>query len=164
MGTLIDLTDKSFGRLTVIERAPNDRYGRAVWRCRCEACGSIRLYPSNRLRMRGATKCRSCANRERGARPGYPLPFDLLTYNGAHRRMAKLLPMVCAHCGATNGRLEVAFSHDTPPQFRRVSKRGLVYSSREEDYLRSCARCHRRYDHGHLRIVRLVQTDLELAA
>lgn len=39
MGRFIDLTNKKFGRLLVIERSRNDKQGKPMWRCRCD-CGS----------------------------------------------------------------------------------------------------------------------------
>ena len=36
---LIDLTGKRFGRLTVIERAENDKSGNPFWKCKCD-CGN----------------------------------------------------------------------------------------------------------------------------
>ena len=38
MPNLIDLTDMRFGKLTVIERAPN-RNGKTYWKCKCD-CGT----------------------------------------------------------------------------------------------------------------------------
>ena len=39
MGKMIDLTNKQFGKLTVIKRAPN-KNNRIIWECKCE-CGNI---------------------------------------------------------------------------------------------------------------------------
>lgn len=35
-----DMTGMKFGRLTVIERAENDKHGNVIWICQCE-CGNI---------------------------------------------------------------------------------------------------------------------------
>lgn len=40
MGKLIDLTGKKYGRLTVIEKLPNNKYGGSMWSCKCD-CGNI---------------------------------------------------------------------------------------------------------------------------
>lgn len=167
MSAAIDLTGERFGKLTVLGRGANDRHGRAVWRCRCEGCGEIGLYVGLRLRRQGARKCWTCANPERRARHSwYAIPFDQLSYSGAHRRMDKLLPRVCAHCGTTTGRLDVAFLHSTPPEYRRISRTGCSYSASPDYYVRLCrTHCHRAYDTGRLRLTpRPVQTDLGLAA
>lgn len=62
MGRFIDLTGKTFGRLTVIERAESDRNGLTQWRCRC-SCGSVIVTRSQDLR-RGASKSCGCRTRE----------------------------------------------------------------------------------------------------
>ena len=35
MSKVIDMTGKSFGRLTVLSRAKNDKYSKAQWLCQC---------------------------------------------------------------------------------------------------------------------------------
>lgn len=59
----IDLTDKTFGRLTVIERALSGARWRTRWRCRCE-CGTENTVFAVSLR-RGATTSCGCLMRER---------------------------------------------------------------------------------------------------
>lgn len=61
-GTTIDLTGQAFGLLTVVERAPNDKFGRVHWRCVCR-CGAARLKAAHQLRAGkfftcGAPACR----------------------------------------------------------------------------------------------------------
>ena len=57
----IDLTGRKFGRLTVIERAPN--YGKSsVWFCRCD-CGEEKIARSGHLRSGATTSC-GCYRRE----------------------------------------------------------------------------------------------------
>lgn len=61
MPQLHDLIQQQFGRLTVIERAPN--HGKQVaWRCRCE-CGGDVVVDGIRL-TRGVTKSCGCLRRE----------------------------------------------------------------------------------------------------
>lgn len=52
----IDLTDKVFGRLTVLERDRSAKYTVAMWRCKCQ-CGELTTVASNKLRT---GKTRSC--------------------------------------------------------------------------------------------------------
>lgn len=59
---LIDMTSRTFGRLTVIERAGSAPNGRVRWKCRCE-CGNTRLVPANNLQSGNTTSC-GCWNRE----------------------------------------------------------------------------------------------------
>lgn len=65
MGKLIDLTGKTFGRLTVIERAPRldyvNRMG-AWWLCRC-SCGQEIVVYGEHLRI-GSTRSCGCLRKE----------------------------------------------------------------------------------------------------
>lgn len=53
---MLDLTGQRFGRLVVIERAENDKIGRARWKCLCD-CGEETIVQSWHLR---GCKVRSC--------------------------------------------------------------------------------------------------------
>ena len=55
---LRDLTGNSFGRLTVIRRAPNSRTGKARWVCFCQ-CGGSSLAVGNNL-IQGTTRSCGC--------------------------------------------------------------------------------------------------------
>lgn len=35
MSKVIDMTGQTFGKLTVLNRAENDKYGKAQWLCQC---------------------------------------------------------------------------------------------------------------------------------
>lgn len=52
--TFIDLTDKVFGRWTVIRRIPHE--GEARWWCRCE-CGTEKMLRSSDIRKCNTTSC-----------------------------------------------------------------------------------------------------------
>lgn len=43
-----DLTGKRFGKLVVISREPNDKYGRTMWKCKCD-CGNESVVLGKRL-------------------------------------------------------------------------------------------------------------------
>lgn len=63
MGTLIDLTGQTFGRLTVLKRDMTvDKSKGAYWICKCE-CGNIRSVKSYSLKS-GATQSCGCLNKE----------------------------------------------------------------------------------------------------
>jgi hypothetical protein len=62
MARIVDLTGQRFGRLTVIQRSENNRWGAATWWCRCD-CGIEREVLSNALR-RGMTRSCRCLRRE----------------------------------------------------------------------------------------------------
>lgn len=53
MGSLIDLTGKIFGKLTVIERAGVTKNGNPTWVCKCE-CGNETVVSGDSLRSGGA--------------------------------------------------------------------------------------------------------------
>lgn len=48
-GTTIDKTGERFGLLTVVERAPSDKFGNVYWRCVCD-CGERKLVRASQLR------------------------------------------------------------------------------------------------------------------
>lgn len=60
---LWDLTGQRFGRWTVLNRAPSDRYRRRFWNCRCE-CGTERAVSSNTLRRYATHASCGCYFRE----------------------------------------------------------------------------------------------------
>lgn len=64
MGRIHDLTGQVFERLTVIERGPNDKFGKARWYCRC-SCGNEELILVNGASLlRGLTKSCGCYKKE----------------------------------------------------------------------------------------------------
>lgn len=62
MGLLIPLEDRRFGRLTVVERAENDKAGKPQWLCRC-LCGQEVVVAGLSLRS-GSTHSCGCLRRE----------------------------------------------------------------------------------------------------
>ena len=63
MTKLNDLTGKRFGMWRVIERADNDRHGKARWKCICD-CGNVSVVSSRNL-ISGQSKCCGCAGKEK---------------------------------------------------------------------------------------------------
>ena len=59
----IDLTNQVFGRLIVIERAENNKFGTAMWLCRCR-CGQETVVQSSAL-LANKTPTRSCGCKKR---------------------------------------------------------------------------------------------------
>lgn len=55
---LLNLTNKQFGKLTVISRASANRQGSATWLCKCE-CGNEKVFSSDHL-TRKKTPVKSC--------------------------------------------------------------------------------------------------------
>ena len=56
MGRVKDLTGMKFGRLTVIKECGRDKYGQALWLCRCE-CGNKVVVRGGNLRRGNTTSC-----------------------------------------------------------------------------------------------------------
>lgn len=93
MGGLINLSGIRFGRLTAIERSPDQR-GKTMWLCRC-ACGIEKPIRATGLRNEGTKSC-GCLQREHSARQA-----DLLRTHGASRRInGKPTPEYKAYQGA----------------------------------------------------------------
>lgn len=63
MGKVIDEIGHTYGYLTVIERAPNDKEGHAMWKCKCK-CGNEVIVLGKHLRS-GNTKSCGCYQKER---------------------------------------------------------------------------------------------------
>ena len=63
MGGLKDLTGMRFGKLIVIERKGSNKYGRALWLCKCD-CGNEKIQSSRDLLGGHATSC-GCSKKER---------------------------------------------------------------------------------------------------
>lgn len=59
---IIDMTGKVCGRLTVLERAENDKHQNSRWLCRCE-CGNLTITRSSDLRS-GRIKSCGCLTKE----------------------------------------------------------------------------------------------------
>jgi hypothetical protein len=60
---LINLKGKRFGRLTVIERAENDKRGQTRWKCKCD-CGKEAIVIAANL-IRGISKSYGCLSTEK---------------------------------------------------------------------------------------------------
>ena len=54
---MIDLTDRNFGRLTVIDMAGLDRTGHKLWSCLCDCCNYRKFKPK-----KGHDKCKSASD------------------------------------------------------------------------------------------------------
>lgn len=66
MPQALSLAGASFGKLTVAERAENDRHGKSTWICRC-SCGQSTLVCGSSL-LKGETKSCGCLRVEVGKR------------------------------------------------------------------------------------------------
>ena len=62
MGKSIDLVGCHFGRLTVIEKTNQKKYGKTLWRCLCE-CGNLKYATSSGLKSGDVKSC-GCMQKE----------------------------------------------------------------------------------------------------
>jgi hypothetical protein len=75
----IDLTGKEFGRLKVLERAENNKWGQIQWLCRCNCDGKEVIKTGSTLKS-GDTKSCGCLHRESATKMG-KLKKKYNTYN-----------------------------------------------------------------------------------
>lgn len=57
MGKLIDLTNRTFGLLTVIKRVDDVRPGRPMWLCKCECGNTVVVSSTNLTKTNGTRSC-----------------------------------------------------------------------------------------------------------
>ena len=111
MSGLMDLTGRSFGRLTVIGRAGSTQYGQATWLCRCE-CGNESTVGGSNLRSGRTVSC-GCYHRESISKPNGVAAFNelLKNYRSRARRAGREFSLTekefreltqrdCYYCGA----------------------------------------------------------------
>ena len=60
----IDITGQIFGKLTVIKREENDKYGRARWLCECSCPKHNKIITLGTSLRAGVTKSCGCINKE----------------------------------------------------------------------------------------------------
>lgn len=111
MQRAIDMTDKKFGRLTVIKRNGSDKWKQALWLCKC-SCGTEKIIQGHRLRE-GKTKSCGCLKTElirmnpgianmRRLISGYKKDAKRreLKWNLTEEQFAELTQKNCYYCGA----------------------------------------------------------------
>lgn len=81
MRALIDLTDKTFGRLTVLKRDANGKRGQPRWLCKCD-CGNRTIVDASKLKS-GHTKSCGCLVAE-------TLSKCRTKHNGKHTRLYRI--------------------------------------------------------------------------
>jgi len=114
---VIDLTGRTFGRLTVLERAENDKGRQTRWRCQCK-CGETTTVRGARLRS-GKTRSCGCLALEASRKLG----------------LASVLP---------NG--DAGFNTVFARYKRNAKRRGLVFDLSAEEFRsltrERCTYCH----------------------
>ena len=57
MGKLVDLSDRTFGLLTVVCRVEDRKPGRPMWLCQCECGNTVVVSSTNLLKENGTKSC-----------------------------------------------------------------------------------------------------------
>jgi len=73
----IDLNGKRFGKLVVVERLPNDKFGFARWKCKCD-CGKEKDIAGQSLRKKVSTSC-GCLRKEFHRNPPFQTIYTIMT-------------------------------------------------------------------------------------
>jgi hypothetical protein len=92
MSKLRNFTGEKIGRLTVIQRVPDER-GRILWECKCD-CGNTSYVTSDNLSTRHTKSC-GCLLRERSLEAN-------VTHGGTHSRLYRLWAGMKRRCYNTN--------------------------------------------------------------
>ena len=74
MGRIIDIAGEKFSRLFVLHCAGRDKFGNAVWRCRCD-CGNESVVAGNLLRNHNTKTCGQCPKNRYEERDGYVVGY-----------------------------------------------------------------------------------------
>lgn len=142
----VNLVDRRFGRLTVLERVGLTNTGNVRWLCQCD-CDTKKVVSGSALQS-GNTRSCGCLRLElvRALRAK-----DIVEYSGAHDRVRALRGPAsqydCLHC-RNNLAEDWAYDHLDPDE--RISSEekriGLVYSIDPKFYIPLCKRCHSVFD------------------
>lgn len=98
-----DLTGERFGKLVALRKTGVDKYGNAVWECRCD-CGNVKEIGAQNLRNGNTRSCGCNKKASCDISPqNYPPKKDCLAYRESKVYKAPyceaLTEMMCATCG-----------------------------------------------------------------
>ena len=114
MPKAVDLTGKRFGRLTVIEKSNEKRYGRLSWKCQCD-CGNYIVVATQSLNI-GETKSCGCLSKEIAAKRLLKLKNDIEVEEKRKRI-----------CGIHDGTMECSLTNK-PTKANKTGIRGVTIS------------------------------------
>ena len=114
MPNAIDITGKRFGRLVVIEKSNEKRYGRLSWKCQCD-CGNYIVVATQSLNN-GNTKSCGCLNKENAAKRLLKLKNDIEVEEKRKRI-----------CGIHDGTMECSLTNK-PTKANKTGIRGVTIS------------------------------------
>jgi len=84
MSKLIDLTGQKYNKLTVVKRDGRDKFGHAIWLCRCE-CGNIKSISGDNI-IRELTRSCGCLALKNDFKHGYAGTNIYRKWNGMKNR------------------------------------------------------------------------------
>ena len=114
MSRLIDLTGQDFGYWHVIERAENDKGGKAMWLCKCTKCNeTVKVVSGGHLRGGRSKQCPNCSLKvmiEAGVKNEQGKTYGFLKVERRateeekprHDRTGVYWNCTCTHCGRKN--------------------------------------------------------------
>jgi hypothetical protein len=144
MTRVINLEGRRVGRLTVVERHPeNTPKGGARWVCVCD-CGASTVVRSREL-VTGGTRSCGCLRVESTRGTGLANRRAVVKYEAVHRRMRiadSARNHACVDCSA--GAAEWSYDKADPDEL--IDALGRTYSLDQGHYVARCIPCHRRYD------------------
>lgn len=97
----IDLTEKRFGKLTVIKRINSDKWGKALWLCKCE-CGNTTIKNSYYLKYKQKCSC-GCINKEKTG-VNNPCYRHGLSNTKEYKRLSSILGSMKCRCYNKNNK------------------------------------------------------------
>ena len=105
----IDMTNKQFGRLLVIEQSDYVKHGRPRWLCRCD-CGNEVVVDGTPLRRGDVVSC-GCARKERAI----AMAKGHITHGGSKTRLYRIWHRMKCRCYKINA-----------PDYARYGGRGIT--------------------------------------
>lgn len=110
MPKFVDLTGLKFGRLTVIGRAANDKFGRSKWLCRCN-CGKETIVAGFNLKNGNIKSC-GCLRKEQSCLNG---KIYSTTHGKSKTKTYKVWECMNQRCNNTRHRQHKDYGGRNPP-------------------------------------------------
>jgi len=89
MGKFIDLTTKTFGRLTVIERSQNKK-GQTMWVCECSCNKNRKEYSAGNLKSQHSQSC-GCLKKENSKKIGERVCTHKMSYTSEYTAWIEMI-------------------------------------------------------------------------
>lgn len=93
----IDLTGQRFGRLTVIKRSGQDKWGAATWECQCD-CGNSAIARGYHLRKQAISSCGCLMREQTSARMKAHHTGGNFKHYGTHTRLYQIWANMKTRC------------------------------------------------------------------